>query len=197
MKFGHHMLWKGRAFWLLLNQFNRYENFSGSVEPSGCGERGQSEGKDPAEIHSNTRKLMCQSYLCEFFLFPAKITPCCVVSLGERRQKLKTASQKSPSGFALGLPLPLLMAGGITDTGELYSPYVSPTDCGFGHKFGFFFKIVFPQHCVCKFYFLMDITSAFQEIMEVKGWLNMLNFCSYMGSSDRSQIIFHKGMMCT
>lgn len=44
-----------------------------------------------------------------------------------------------------------------------------------------FFKILFPQHCVCKSYFLMDTTSAFQEMMEVKGWLKMLNVCSYWG----------------
>lgn len=44
MKFGHHMLWKGRAFWLPLNQFNRYENFSQSIELSGAGEWGLSEG---------------------------------------------------------------------------------------------------------------------------------------------------------
>lgn len=63
------------------------------------------------------------------------------------------------------------MAGGITDTGELYSPYVSSTASGFGHET--FFKIVFPQQFVCKSYFLMDMTSAFQEMVEVKGWLKM------------------------
>lgn len=135
MKFGHHMLSKGRAFWLLLNQFKQVWKLLTEHWPKSCWLVGSVWRTRSCWNLFKYQKINVQRVTCEFFLFPTMITQFYDVSLGWRWQKLKTPSQKYPSGCALGLPSISRMAGGITDTGELYSPYVSSTACGFGHKF--------------------------------------------------------------
>lgn len=175
MKFGHHMLWKGRVFWLLLNQFNRFENFSQSIEPSGAGEWDLSEGQGPAGIQIPEN--WCAKANLWVLPFSSKDNTVLWCFLRLKVTDIENTLPKIPFWLCSGVPLHL-------QDGRWHHWHRRAllSLCKFHCLWVWsqvFFKILFPQHCVCKSYFLMDTTSAFQEMMEVKGWLKMLNVCSY------------------